>query len=121
MSDNVRSFVKAATDIKLFNSRQSREVVAQRNLDWEFICPRAPWRGGFYERMVGTVKLALIKTLGRSFVGYEEFCTIIAELVAVVNDRPLTPAPTDINEPCALTLAQFREVVHKLVPSPQHS
>ena len=111
VSDNARSFVKAATDIKrLFNSRQGREVrevLAKRDLEWEFICPRAPWRGGFYERMVGTVKSALIKTLGRSFVGYEEFRTIVAELTAVVNDRPITAAPTDINEPCALTPAQF--------------
>ena len=50
--------------------------------------------------MVGTVKSALIKTLGRSFVGYEEFRIITAELLAVVNDRPITAAPADINEPC---------------------
>ena len=111
VTDNARSFVKASTEIKkLFNSQREpevRDLLAQRRLDWEFVCPRCPSRGGFYERLVGSFKSALIKTLGRSFIGYEEFRTIVSELAAVVNDRPLTSASTDVDEPCALTPAQF--------------
>ena len=111
ISDNGASFVKAATDIKgLFNSLNKpevREFLAGRVIGWDFICPRSPWHGGFYERAVGLLKSALIKTLGRSLLGFEEFRTILCELSAVINDRPLTHVSTDVEAPTAITPAQF--------------
>lgn len=103
VSDNARSFVRAATDIKkLFNTSRDpsvKDLLAERRIEWQFICPRAPWHGGFYERLVGTVKHALAKTLGRSLISFEEFRTVIYELAAVVNDRPITPQLIPTNSP----------------------
>ena len=48
-----------------------------------------PWWGGFYERMVQTVKRPLRKILKRANVKYEELLTILNEIEAVVNCRPL--------------------------------
>ena len=111
ISDNGRSFVKASTDIKrVFNSMKQRETVELLNgrvVHWSFNCPRAPWHGGFFEKMVGVTKSALQKTLGRALIGYEEFRTILSELTAIINDRPITPAPSDSDEPLALTPSQF--------------
>lgn len=111
VSNNARSFTKAATDIKrVFNSVKNpevRELLAGRNIEWKFICPSAPWRGGMYERLVGTVKSALTKTLGRCLVSYEEFRTIIAEMTAIVNERPITFVSSDADELLPLTPAQF--------------
>ncbi|XP_003739980.1 uncharacterized protein LOC100905902 [Galendromus occidentalis] len=107
ISDNAKSFIKAATEIKaVFNScrdERVRSLLAERRIDWDFICPRAPWRGGMYERLVGTFKRALVKTLGSSYISFEEFRTIVAELGSVINDRPITHASTDVDAPTALT------------------
>ena len=111
VSDNARSLVKASTDIeRLFNSMKDPEVkslLADRGLEWEFDCPRAPWEGGNFERVVGTVKAALKRTLGRSLLHFEELRTVIAEVAAVVNCRPLSYSSDDPNEPTPITPAHF--------------
>ena len=54
-----------------------------------FILPLSPWWGGFYERLVRTVKLCLKKTSGKSFVTFEELQTILCEIEMAINNRPL--------------------------------
>ncbi|XP_018495923.1 uncharacterized protein LOC108864536 [Galendromus occidentalis] len=111
VSDNGASFVKAATELKrLFSSLRNpaaQQELNGRTIDWKFICPRSPWHGGFYERVVGIFKSALIKTLGRSLVGYEELRTILCEVAGVINERPLTFVSADPDELTAITPAQF--------------
>uniref|UniRef100_A0A914XCT4 Integrase catalytic domain-containing protein n=1 Tax=Plectus sambesii TaxID=2011161 RepID=A0A914XCT4_9BILA len=63
---------------------------AQHKIDWQFITEYAPWQGGFYERLVGVVKQALRKTIGRQCLKFEQFYTLLPEVEAVVNSRPLT-------------------------------
>ena len=111
ISDNGRSFVKAAADLeKIFKAvrdRETQEILQSRLIQWDFNCPRAPAHGGFFERLVGTVKSALFKTLGRSLIGYEEFRTILNEVCSVINNRPLTYVSNDCDEPTAITPAHF--------------
>lgn len=57
--------------------------------------------------MIGTVKGALVKTLGKSFITFDGFRTIISELAAVINDRPTTHSTNDTEGPLAITPAQF--------------
>ena len=64
-------------------------------IDWKFILAVSPWWGGFYERMVQTVKRSLRKILRRSSVTYDELNTIIIEIEAVINSRPLCYIYTD--------------------------
>ena len=51
---------------------------------------RAPWTGGFHERLFGLSKTALKKVLGCSCVSHEDFRTIIVQKEAFINDIPLT-------------------------------
>ncbi|XP_003739145.1 uncharacterized protein LOC100905077 [Galendromus occidentalis] len=101
----------AATELKrLFNTVRNpdvREVLNGRTIDWSFITPRMPSHGGFYERAAGILKSALIKTLGRSLIGYEEFRTVLCELAAIINERPLMYVSNDANEPTSITPAHF--------------
>ena len=46
ISDNFQSFL--AKSLQIF--------LRDRDIDWTHIFPKAPWWGGFYERMVRTVK-----------------------------------------------------------------
>ncbi|CAJ0605126.1 unnamed protein product [Cylicocyclus nassatus] len=57
---------------------------------WNFIPPASSWMGGAWERMVGTVKRALLKTIGRRKISEEIFSTVLCEIEAAVNSRPLT-------------------------------
>lgn len=47
------------------------------------------WWGGFYERLIGSVKRALRKILFRATVTYNELLTILAEIEGIMNSRPL--------------------------------
>ena len=49
----------------------------------------SPWWGGFYERMVQIVKRPMRKILRRTNATYDELLTIVNEIEAVVNCRPL--------------------------------
>ena len=67
-----------------------KECCRNNFITWKFILERSLWWGGFYERLVGTVKSSLKKILGRARLSYDEIHTIICEIENVVNSRPLT-------------------------------
>ena len=80
---------------------------ANNNITWKFITPLAPWTGGFYERLVGTIKLALKKSVGNLTLGRRELETVIIETEAVINSRPLVYVGEDFGSGLALTPADL--------------
>ncbi|GFV88155.1 integrase catalytic domain-containing protein [Trichonephila clavipes] len=89
-----------------------RRFLARRDkgIHWKFIVERAPWWGGFYERLVKTIKDPLRKILGRALLTFEELSTILSEVEVIVNHRPLTYVENDPGEPEPLTPAHFLEL-----------
>ena len=75
---------------KIARSKEIKNYVAYKRITWTFITPRASWVGGSWERMVNSVKRCLKKTLGRSLLTFEDITTIVCEIEAVLNDRPIT-------------------------------
>ena len=59
--------------------------------------------GGFYERLVGSVKRCFKKALGRHMVTGDQLNTILIEAEAVVNSRPLTVVDPDLTARKAIT------------------
>ena len=83
---------------KLFNSQVVQEELSRKGTEWRFIPKRAPWYGGFWERLIGLTKTSLKKILGRRYVSMETLQTIVTEIEAVINDRPLTHVSSNIDD-----------------------
>lgn len=75
--------------------------------EWKFLCPKASWWAGFYERMVRTVKSSLKKTLGKRVLTKVELETLLVEVESCVNSRPLTFVSDDVTSPQPLTPSHF--------------
>lgn len=99
-SDNAKTF--------LATKKQFQKLYGTLCPVWKFIAPRAPWWGGWWERLVRSVKSALRKSLGLKTLTRNELDTILSEVEACINSRPLTSvddSPRARNSP--LTPAHF--------------
>ena len=104
VSDNASTFIAGAEELKhLFQSLSLKEEFTRRGVEWQFIPKRAPWFGGFWERLVGLSKIALKKTLGRAFITLLELLTLTVEIEGILNDRPLTYVSSDLQDDEPLT------------------
>ncbi|XP_064648771.1 uncharacterized protein LOC135500981 [Lineus longissimus] len=105
LSDNAKTFKKASDIVqKIFKKQDDvRDKLEQEGIRWKFITERAPWHGGFYERMVGSVKRPLKKVLGKSKLTLIELMTVLTEVEAMVNSRPLTMVSSDTEDWLPLT------------------
>ena len=100
-SDNGKTFVSASMILRaLFNSPAVRRHLAKRGVKWTFNLERAPGWGGYFERLVQSVKRCLKKILKNAKVISEELQTVLAEIEATLNSRPLTFVSSgEIEEP----------------------
>lgn len=73
-------------------------AAAELKIEWNLNPPKAPWWGGWWEKLVGVVKSVLKRSLGKAYLHYEEMMTILCDIESVVNERPLTYLSEDSNE-----------------------
>ena len=113
ISDNATNFKLAKSTLEkvwhnVIRDKDIQSYVAQQGIKWKFIMQYAPWQGGFYERMVGIVKSSLKKTISRKVIlTFLQLATLLSEIQAVVNSRPLTYGNDDINSDIVLTPSHF--------------
>ncbi|XP_055623749.1 uncharacterized protein LOC129767153 [Toxorhynchites rutilus septentrionalis] len=81
--------------------------LAQQGISWHFIPPRAPNFGGLWEAAVRTVKSALKKEIGSYHLSFEDFSTLLVQITAALNSRPLVPLSDDPLDVDVLTPAHF--------------
>ena len=89
------------------NFRGAAPKLTHIGVDWRFNVPRAPWWGGFFERLIRTTKEALRKTLHQSLLTLGELQTVLCRIEGVINARPLTPMTEDVNDARALSPEDF--------------
>jgi hypothetical protein len=104
ISDNATNFECGADFItKISKNPEVADYLTIQQVEWRFIPKRAPWYGGFGERLVGVTKIALSKMLGRTKPTFDELRTLVAEAEFVLNDRPIEKLSADSQTVEALT------------------
>ena len=120
LSDNGSTFLSAADELKALFSPSLTSTLSKLGTEWRFIPKLAFWFGRFRERLIGLTKLTLKKVLGTwVFTTLNSLQTIIVEIEAIFNDRPLTYVPTAANEPEPITPAHLL-YGRKMVCVPYH-
>ncbi|XP_068671053.1 uncharacterized protein [Montipora foliosa] len=84
---------------KTFKDSRVQAYCQRDGTKWRFNVEAAPWWGGFFERLVKSVKLSLKKCLRNARLNYDELSTTLVEVEAVLNPRPLTYVYDEFKEP----------------------
>lgn len=110
-SDNGTNFVGANNFLKeVFESNGEwayDEIANEFNLEWKFQTPYAPHHGGLHEAAVKSTKYHLHRVIGKQNLTFEEYYTLLTQVEACVNSRPICPLSDDPNDLVALTPAHF--------------
>lgn len=114
-SDNGLNFKGASNHLRelydlLHDPAVNSQIVnetSQRGIVWKFIPPRAPNFGGLWEAAVKSAKTSLIRVLGQRRLSFEDMTTILIQIEATMNSRPLTPLSEDPDELDVLTPGHF--------------
>lgn len=113
-SDNGTNFRRASKDLAKDLALAIRgalshvaELLANDGVNWHFIPPGSPHFGGLWEAAVRFVKRHLVRVIGSHTLTYEEMATVLHQIEAALNSRPLTPLSTNANDLQALTPGHF--------------
>lgn len=98
---NGKTFVAAAQIIdSILKCPEVQQHFASLKVKWIFNLEKAPWWGGFFERMVQAMKRCLRKAIGKAKLNYDELLTVLTEVEAIINSRPLSYfSSEDLEEP----------------------
>ncbi|XP_062704300.1 uncharacterized protein LOC134286664 [Aedes albopictus] len=113
--DNGSNFVGARRQLDelaaLFRGQQSQQAItagaADVGIDFKFIPAKSPNFGGLWEAAVKSMKQHLKKTIGLRTVTPEELNTVLTQIEACLNSRPLTQISNDPSDLDVLTPGHF--------------
>jgi hypothetical protein len=113
-SDNGTNFVGAAKELReMLQSERSTMVqeiaegLASKGTTWHFIPPRAPNFGGLWEAAIKSTKFHIKRVIGEATLTFEEMSTLLSQIEACLNSRPISVLPNNPNEPNPLTPGHF--------------
>ena len=90
-SDNAKTFECVSRELtQVLTNPKLHKYLHDREISWKFYVQKAPWMGGFIERVVGIFKSAVKRVVGRALLDFKEFLTLIYEINAVLNSRPIS-------------------------------
>lgn len=113
--DNASTFKCAKSRlVELYSLMSSRDHQAkvhcfssQRGIKFHFIPTYSPTFGGLWEAAVKSTKYHLKRVLKRAVMTYEQLNSILIEIEAILNSRPLLQMSSDPNDFCYLTPGHF--------------
>ena len=97
-SDNAKSFVAGCQVLeRALVCDEFKEHFQCYNVQHIRIPFYSAWVGATWERLIRTVKNCLYKTVGRATLTYFELLTVIGDVQAAINSRPLTYRSSENN------------------------
>lgn len=117
-SDRGTNFIGACRELKINTSDpELTSYLDKQGCTWTFNSPHSSHMGGCWERLIGVARRILEGMLLRSdtkHLTHEVLTTLMAEVMAILNARPLTPMSTDPDNPTILTPAMI--LTQKMTP-----
>ncbi|XP_037931692.1 uncharacterized protein LOC119666485 [Teleopsis dalmanni] len=112
-SDNGTNFIGALKKLDkefgnaIKNNTSMLPILAAEKIEWHFIPPASPHFGGIWEAAVKSVKYHLKRVIGETKLTFEEMTTLLNQIEAVLNSRPLCYTSSDIDSIDVLTPGHF--------------
>lgn len=114
-SDNATNFVGAKNELgelrKLFFDQKCIQLIYHQcledGIEWKFIPPRSPHFGGLWEAAVKAAKFHFYRVAGLSMLNFDELRTLVCQISAILNSRPLCPLSENPDDLDVLTPAHF--------------
>ncbi|XP_029176757.1 uncharacterized protein LOC114944869 [Nylanderia fulva] len=99
----LRELFKASTSEGLHIARAANT----QGIRWHFNPPAAPHFGGLWEAAVKSTKFHLRRVIGDTTLTFEELNTLLTQIEACLNSRPLQALSDDPDDTSALTPGHF--------------
>ncbi|XP_036322049.1 uncharacterized protein LOC118736048 [Rhagoletis pomonella] len=123
-SDCATTFVGAnavlKADVDAYNKQMKApgEFCARQGVTWHFIPPGSPNFGGLCEAGIKQMNNHLKRTIGDAALTFVEFYTVLKQVKAVLNSRPISALSDDPTDLTALTPGHFL-IGKALIASPE--
>ena len=121
-SDNGTNFVSSAKILKdsvvQWNQVQIHKFLRKKQVEWSFNAPSASHTGGVWERLIRSVREVLLAVMPKDTLTDDELHTLLLEIEAIVNSRPLTELPLEVGQKLPLTPNHLLRINSDLAPSP---
>ena len=115
-SDNGSNFQGARNDLmelqkmlrEAHGSNELNNFLLQKEIIWKLSPSRSPHFGGLWEAGVKSMKFHIRRVVGAEILTFEEFTTVLCQIEAILNSRPLLPIDSHLAEGItALTAGHF--------------
>ncbi|XP_011884045.1 PREDICTED: uncharacterized protein LOC105571183, partial [Vollenhovia emeryi] len=114
-SDNGTNFVGAARELNELHDffikeqiqHKINEFFVEHRIEWRNIPPNAPHFGGLWEAAIKSAKYHMKRIIGDAALNYDEMTTVLAEIEAILNSRPISQLSNDPNDLRPLTPGHF--------------
>ncbi|XP_073713971.1 uncharacterized protein [Misgurnus anguillicaudatus] len=110
-SDRGTNFIGACKELGIDHRDATlNSYLQEKNCTWQFNPPHSSHMGGSWERLIGIARRILDAMLLQSVhtrLTHEVLSTLMAEVMAIINARPLLPVSTDPDMPTVFTPAMI--------------
>lgn len=112
VSDNGTNFHGAYSELSrdmqaVLRDPQIAAALARDQVEWRFIPPGSPHFGGIWEAGVKSVKYHLRRIVGNHKLSAEEFSTLLCQVEACLNSRPIAGFSSNPDDLSYLTAGHF--------------